>query len=166
MVRMDCSGEEQRRSPRHRLVTRATETVAHGVKRGCRWRPAFSPYTRLVHHAKQSQEGAQPCLRATRHLYGSYVRGAILGGQGRGLEAPRQPMFSLGGRARVAVAPRARARLVGVFGGHVLARLLSSTGLNLSYEAPQAILPQLLTGRPAPRGSATTASQQRAASPT
>ena len=39
LVRIDCAGDEQRRSSRHRLVTRATETVAHGVKRGCRWHP-------------------------------------------------------------------------------------------------------------------------------
>jgi hypothetical protein len=50
------------------------------------------------------------CLRGPRHLYGSYVRGAILGGQGRGLEAPRQPMLLIlispaAARADAAAAP-------------------------------------------------------------
>ena len=73
--------------------------------------------------------------------------GPYWGVKGEGLRHLASRCSAWGGGGRVAVAPRARARLVGVFGGHVLARLLSSTGLNLSHEAPQAILPQLLTVR-------------------
>ena len=78
---------------------------------------------------------------------GHMCEGPYWGVKGEGLRHLASRCSAWGG-GRVAVAPRARARLVGVFGGHVLARLLSSTGLNLSHEAPQAILPQLLTTRP------------------
>ena len=90
--------------------------------------------------------------------------GTYWGVKGEGLRHLASRCSAWGG-GRVAVAPRARARLVGFFGGHVLARLLSSTGLNLSHEALQAMDPPTAVDCQDDPPHAALQQQQRAASP-